>query len=152
MKQIQSSPFVVNEEQMKLINENVYDFFGINKDIIQNKYTDDGWNAYYEGKLEPFAIQLSQVLTALFYTEHQQAFNNYIFASTNRLQYASVATKLNAVTQLFDRGMITTNQGCDVFQLPHVEDGDKRYIRKEYAEVDKLNEAQGLEIGEGQDE
>lgn len=152
VKQIQSSPFVVNEEQMKLINENVYDFFGINKDIIQNKYTDDGWNAYYEGKLEPFAIQLSQVLTALFYTEHQQAFNNYIFASTNRLQYASVATKLNAVTQLFDRGMITTNQGCDVFQLPHVEDGDKRYIRKEYAEVDKLNEAQGLEIGEGQDE
>lgn len=150
VKQIESKPFTAGDEQMKLINENVYDFFGINKEIIQNKYDDAQWNAYYEGKIEPFAIQLSQVLTNLFYTEHQEAFNNYIFASTNRLQYASVSTKLQAVTQLFDRGMLTTNQGCDVFQLPHVEGGDKRYIRKEYAEIDKLNEAQGLALGEGE--
>ena len=28
----------------------------------------------------------------------------------------------------------------DIWQLPHVEGGDKRYIRKEYAEIDLLNE------------
>jgi len=60
----------------------------------------------------------------------------------SRLQYASNATKLELVTQLFDRGFITHNQGLEVFNMPPIDGGDKKYIRLDYAkvvEVDKNN-------------
>ena len=40
---------------------------------------------------------------------------------------------------MFDRGQITTNQALAVFNLPPVEDGDKRYIRKEYTEENNID-------------
>ena len=59
--------------------------------------------------------------------------------SANRLQYASNATKLQVSTQLFDRALINRNTVMDIWNMPHVEDGDKYYIRKEYTEVTKLD-------------
>ena len=44
-----------------------------------------------------------------------------------------------------DRGLITVNQGLAVFNLPPVEDGDKRYIRKEYTEVKNLDKEENNE-------
>lgn len=73
------------------------------------------------------------------FTEKELAFNNQIILTSNRLQYASNQTKLQVSTQLFDRGIMTTNDVMDVWNMAHVEDGDKRYIRREYVEVDKLD-------------
>ena len=39
----------------------------------------------------------------------------------------------------------------DIWQLPHVPDGDKRYIRKEYAEISKLDQAVQPQPVEGED-
>ena len=63
VKQVDSKPFTVNAVQMGQINENVFNYFGTSAGIIQNKYTEDEWNAYYEGKIEPFALQLSLVMS-----------------------------------------------------------------------------------------
>ena len=60
--------------------------------------------------------------------------------TANRLQYASNKTKLQVSSQLFDRGILTTNQVMDIWNMSHVEDGDKRYIRREYAEINKLDD------------
>ena len=46
--------------------------------ILQNKYTEDEWNAYYEGKIEPFAIQLSLVMSNMTYTARELSFGNAI--------------------------------------------------------------------------
>lgn len=140
VKQIESKPFIVNPSQMSLIQENVYSYFGTNKDILQNNFTPEKWNAYYEGKIEPFAIEAGLVHTNMTYTEKQIAEGNEIMFSSNRLQYQSHEAKLNTVTQLFDRGMMTVNQGLEVFNMPSVPDGDKRYIRLEYTEASKIKE------------
>jgi hypothetical protein len=137
-KQVESKPFTVNAAQMAQINENVFRYFGTNAGIIENKYSEDEWNAYYEGKIEPFAIQLSLVLSNMTFTPREIAHGNAIHFTANRLQYASNQTKLNISTQLFDRGLLTRNDIMDIWNMAHVEDGDKFYIRKEYAEIDKL--------------
>jgi hypothetical protein len=80
----------------------------------------------------------------MLYTEREITHGNKVLVTSNRLQYANNETKLSIVTQLFDRGLMTPNQGLEVFNLPPVPDGDKRYIRKEYAEISRLNEAQGI--------
>ena len=59
LKQVESKPYTPNALQMQHIQENVCTHFGTNMDILQNKFDENTWNAYYEGKIEPFAIQLS---------------------------------------------------------------------------------------------
>lgn len=139
VKQIDSKPFIVDADQMKLIQTNVYNYFGTNEKILQNNYSEDEWNAYYEGKIEPFALQLSLVMSNMTYSQTELGFGNQIIFTANRMQYASNSTKLQVSSQLFDRGILTTNQIMDIWNMAHVEDGDKRYIRKEYTEVSKLD-------------
>lgn len=148
VQQIDSKPFVIDAEQMKLIQTNVYNYFGVNEDILQNKYDEETFNAFYEGKIEPFSLQLGLVMSNMTFTQKELAFNNQIIFTSNRLQYASNQTKLQVSTQLFDRGVLTTNQIMDIWNMAHVEDGDKRYIRREYIETDKLDADTNAYIGD----
>lgn len=138
LKQVDSKPFTVNALQMQQINENVFNYFGTSAEILQNKYNEDQWNAYYEGKVEPFALQLSLVMSNMAFSAREIACGNAITFTANRLQYASNQTKLNISTQLFDRGLLNRNGVMDIWNMAHVEGGEKYYIRKEYTEVDQL--------------
>lgn len=140
VKQIDSKPFVVAPAQMAMVEENVFNYFGTNKAILQNNFKSDEWSAYYEGKIEPFALELSLVHTNMIFNDHEVAFGNEVMFTANRLQYMSNTEKLQTVTQLFDRGFITHNEGLEIFNMAPVEDGDKRYIRREYVETDNLDE------------
>lgn len=144
VKQIESIAQVVNPKQQEYIRESVYQYFGINDKILTDSYNENEWDAYYEGKIEPFAIQLSQVLSRMTFQSDALRQGSMIIATTNRLQYASNETKLNVVTQLFDRGFLTHNQGREIFNLAPIEGGDKYFIRKEYSEVSKLDTDGGL--------
>lgn len=155
VNQIDNQHYVVDAEQMNTIKNNVFNYFGVNEDILQNKFDEDTWNAYYEGKIEPFATQLGLVMTNMTFTRNEIGYGNGFLFSANRMQYASNTTKLDVSTQLFDRGILTTNDVMDIWNMPHVEDGDKRYIRREYVESEKLDNENGgddpnaTENGEG---
>ena len=138
VKQVDSKPFTVNALQMQQINENAFNYYNTNASILQNKYTEDEWNAYYEGEIETFALQTSLVMSNMTFSEREISHGNEIAFTANRLQYASNQTKLNISTQLFDRGVLTHNQIMDIWNMAHIENGDKRYIRKEYIEVENL--------------
>lgn len=140
VQQIQSTAKIVDADQMKIIQTRVLNYFGCNEDVLQNKTVGDAWSAYYEGKIEPFALQLSQAMTVMTYTNNEQKRGNAIVWSSNRLQYMTNADKLQVSSQMFDRGVLSTNDVMDIWNLPHVPDGDKRYIRKEYIEVSKLDQ------------
>lgn len=140
LKQVESKPYTPNALQMQQIQDSVCTHFGTSMDILQNKYDENTWNAYYEGKIEPFAIQLSLVMTNMTFTKREIAQRNAIVFSANRLQYASNATKLQVSTQLFDRALLCRNDVMDIWNMAHVEGGEKYYIRKEYTEVSRLDD------------
>lgn len=145
VQQIQSHAQIVDPEQMQLIQTRVLNYFGCNEEVLQNKTVGDAWSAYYEGKIEPFALQLSQAMTSMTFSRLQQTRDNAIVWSANRLQYMTNADKLQVSSQLFDRGVLCLNDIMDIWQLPHVPDGDKRYIRKEYTEISQLDQANQLQ-------
>ena len=145
VQQIQSTAKIVDPEQMKLIETRVLNYFGCNEKILQNMATGDDWSAYYEGKIEPFALQLSLAMTCMTYTQNEQTRGNGVIWSSNRLQYMTNADKLQVSSQLFDRGVLSTNDVMDIWNLPHVTDGDKRYIRKEYTEISHLDQVTALQ-------
>lgn len=140
VEKIDSKPWMVDDKQMEQIKANAFNYFGCNESILQNDFTSDQWNAYYEGKIEPFAIKTSIALTYMYFTERERAHGNEIMLTANRLQYLSNQEKLSTVTQLFDRGMLMTDEGLDIFNMAPLADGEgqKRYIRKEYMEYNAL--------------
>lgn len=140
IQQIQSHAQIVDPEQMELIQTRVLNYFGCNEKVLQNKAVGDDWAAYYEGKIEPFAVQLSQAMTMMTFNQNERTRKNAIIWSANRLQYMTNADKLQVSSQMFDRGVMSLNDIMDIWNLPHVEGGDKRYIRKEYIEISQLDQ------------
>lgn len=136
--QYDNKPFTVDADQMQQIQKNVYNYFGVNEDVLQNKAYGDSWAAFYEGCIEVFAIALSDGLTKAMYTERERSAGNEVFFTSNRLQYMSNADKLQVAAQLTDRGIFSINEAREVFNLAPVEGGDIRTIRGEYKNVDDL--------------
>lgn len=146
IKQIDVKPWVVDADQMQIINKNVYEYFGVNEDVLQNRAYGDSWSAFYEGAVEPFAIQLSEVLTKMLFTFREQSNGNEVAVTSNRLQYLSNADKLNVSSQLLDRGIMSINDVREIWNLPPVDGGDTRIIRGEYYSTDdKIGDENGTE-------
>lgn len=136
INQIQSKPFTIAAEEMKLIEKNVYQYYMVNEDVLQNKAFGDAWSAFYEGAIEPFAIQFSEVMTKMLFTLREQSQGNIVMLTANRLQYMTNADKLNVSSQLVDRGVISINDAREIWNLPPVDGGDIRVIRGEYYNAD----------------
>ena len=137
---VDSKPFIVDKDNMELIKNNVFNYFHMSEAIIQNTATEDQWNLFYEDVIEPIAIQLSQVLTNMIIKQADIEKGLNVTLEATKLQFISNNTKLQVSQQLFDRGILYVNQVMDIWNLPHVpEEEDKRYIRKEYTEVNNLD-------------
>lgn len=140
VKQIEAKPFTADADQMQMIRDNVFEYFGVNEDVLQNKVYGDAWSAFYEGVVESFAVQFSDVMTKMLFTFREQSEGNRVMATSNRLQYMSNADKLNVSAAMLDRGLMSINEVRDIWNLPPVENGDVRVIRGEYYNADERTE------------
>lgn len=146
IKQVDTRPWVVDAEQMKIIKDNVFEYFGVSEDILQGKFTPDVWSAFYESTIEPWALQFSQVCSKMLFTFREQTEGNLVMATSNRLQYMSNADKLAVVSQMADRGLMTRNELREIFNLVPLPSpyGDQIPARGEYYNVnDEGSEADG---------
>lgn len=137
IKQIESKPFTIDADQMKVIKDNVFDYFGVNEAILTNSFSSDTWAAFYEGAIEPWAIQFSEVLTKMLFTFREQSQGNYVMATANRIAYMSNADKLSVSAQMADRGLMTRNEIREIWHLPPLPApyGDQLPARGEYYNV-----------------
>ncbi len=137
IKQIDVKPWVVNAAQMEEIRKSVFEYFGVSEDVIQNKAFGDAWAAFYEGAIEPFAIQFSDVMTKMLFTFREQSQGNRVMATANRLQYLSNSDKLAVSAQMADRGLMTRNEIREIWNLTPLPDdiGNQLPIRGEYYTV-----------------
>ena len=145
IQQLKQNSFEVDSEQLKLIQTNVYNYFGVNEDIIQNRATGDAWSAFYEGAVEPFSIQFSESMTKAMFTERERASGALLMATANRLQYMSNADKLAVSAQMADRGIMSINEIREIWNLPPVEGGDIRIARGEYKEAGGTTDETGTD-------
>lgn len=133
---------MIDDKQMSAMENKVYSYFGTNGKIVQSDYSEGEWGAYYESMIEPFALQMGLEFTAKIFSDRAQGHGNEILFEANRLQYASNDTKVKIIETLVDRGMMSINQGLEVFNLPPIENGDKRIMSLNFIDADKANEYQ----------
>lgn len=132
IKQLTQQSYAVDANQLKLIQTSVQNYFGVSEKVLQNSAYGDEFSAFYEGEVETFAIQLSEVMSRMTFTERERSLGAAIYFTSNRLQFLSNADKLEVSAQLLDRGIFSINEVREVWNLPPVEGGDTRIIRGEY--------------------
>ena len=141
IQQISSKPFVIDADQMKVIKENVFEYYGVNERILTNEFNADVWAAFYEGVVEPFALQFSEVMTKMLFTFREQSQGNLVIATANRIQYMSNSDKLAVSAQMADRGLMTRNEIREIWNLPPLPEpvGSQLPVRGEYYNVNEVN-------------
>lgn len=139
---VKIEPQTATDDQVKMFDEKVLKYFGINEHIIESKYTEDEWNAFYESVLEPIGLQMSLEFSNKLFTPTEKNFGNEILFESNRLQYASNKTKIELVR--YASNIMTVNEQREVFNLAPIEGGDVFMIDQNHT----INE----EVGGNEDE
>ena len=144
IKQVDVKPYAVDADQMKQIRENVFNYFGVSEGVLQNSAKNEDLEAFFDGAIEPFAIQLSEAMTKMLFSERERANGSYLIASANRLQYMSTTQKVAMARELGDRGAILIDEIRELFNYAPLPNGAGQVapIRGEYKATDELTEGE----------
>jgi HK97 family phage portal protein len=149
---IANEPKMIDAKQMELIEEKVYKFFNVSREIVTSNYTEDQMNAFYSSVIEPIAIQMSLEFTNKLFTNNERNHGNEIIFSANRLTFAENKTKVSMASELLPLGVFNINEIREVFELEPVEGGDKRIQTLNVVNADQADQYQlgGASDEEGQ--
>lgn len=128
LEQIKNDAFIPDDKQAYNTIKRVYAFFNVNDDIVQSKYSEDEWTAFYEARIEPIAMQLAHELTFKLFGRREIITGHEIILETTSLQYASMSTKLK-LSDMVDRGAMSPNEWRNVLNLPPAPNGDE-FVRR----------------------
>ena len=132
---VKIEPTTASDNQVKIFDDKILAYFGVNENIIQSKYSEDEWNAFYESVLEPIGLQMSLEFTNKLFTPTQKNFGNEIIFESNRLQYASNKTKIELLR--YANNIMTLNELREVFNLAPREGGDVILIDQNHSVMDE---------------
>lgn len=139
IRQVTSTPYTVDDKQMNIIKENVFDYFGVNEKVMQGNANSDELDAFFDSAVEPFAIALSEAMSRAIYTDTERSFGNHVYVNANRLQYMSQSSKVQVAQILGDRGIMTINEIRELFNYAPLPDGDVAMIRGEYKPIETID-------------
>lgn len=142
VQQVQTKEFKADDGVMTQYKNRLYDYFGVNEQIIQNKFDENVWLAFYEAEIEPFVVQMSKLLTNVIFDSRERRLGHKVIIEGSNLAYASMQTKLSLV-QLVDRGALTPNEWRRVLNLGPIEGGDEPIRRLDTATVENGNVIKG---------
>lgn len=142
IQQIKSTPYTVDAAQMEVIKTNVANYFGVNEKVMQNAATPEDLDAFFNGAIEPFAIQFSEAMTKAIFSERERAQGSYFMANANRLQYMSTTAKVQMAKELGDRGALMIDEIRELFNYAPLPDGAGQVapIRGEYKATEDLTD------------
>ena len=125
--EVNLKPITLDKEQLEQVNYNIFDYFGISEKIVRNNYNSNEWNAFFEGVIEPRAIQMSDAFTNKIFSQQARKDGHKIIFTTNRLQYASLDQKINLIRVAGSYGLLTKDDGREILDMSPLggEEGNK---------------------------
>lgn len=109
-KPLESKPYIIDADTRAKTKEEAFEYFGVNEEFLQNNFTAEKYEAIYEGRLEPFAIMLTDALTAFLFTEREISFGNEIVANMSKVKYQSINSVVNIVNATKELGLFTRDE------------------------------------------
>lgn len=100
---------------MDFARDNIYQYFGISKEMVSGKYKEEDYQAFYESVIAPIAKKLSEEFTHKLFTQKERGFGNEIVFETNRFSYMSTASKVRIAAAMIPAGAIKRNEIRELF-------------------------------------
>lgn len=117
-QEVNLKPITLDKDQLEQVNYNIFDYYGISEKIVRNNFNSVEWNAFFEGVIEPRAIQLSDAFTNKIFSIKARKDGHKIIFTTNRLQYASLDSKINLIKVAGSYGLLTKDDGREILDMP----------------------------------
>lgn len=126
-QEVNLKPITLDNEQLKQVNYNIFDYFGVSEKIVDNSFTEEEWNAFYEGVIEPRAIQMSYAFTNKIFKKQSIKEGHKIVFTANRLQYSTLSNKISLIKEAGALGLLTKDEAREIIELPAIggEEGAK---------------------------
>ena len=140
---IESKPYIVDADTLKEVKERIYSYYGVNEEFVQNKFTSEQYEAVYEGRIEPFAVMISQALTFKLFTDRERGFGNEIEANMAKLKYQPMTVITRVITATNQLGLFTRDEYREMLgyaPLGPERGGDEIMIAVNNMEADDYNE------------
>lgn len=144
IKEVNSNGKWLPSAELAELKNDVYEYLGITRAIVQGDYSEDKWQAYYERSIEPLTVELGQEFTLKLFSEDEINRGNNIRVITNPLQTASLQTRIKIAEAYEKLPMVVPNVICQLLYLPEQEGGDKPQASLAWVQSDKKNEYQGV--------
>lgn len=122
---ITSSAIYAKQPEMDDLTDQIYSYFGLNKNIIQSTMTDIWHHAMMENDVMPFVTAFKQEATYKLFTDRELGYGNEIMVDAEPIENASPETKQKAATILVSSGYYTPNQICNLLGLDKIKGGDE---------------------------
>lgn len=142
---IDMKPITLSQEQLEQVNYNIFDYFGISEKIVNNSFNSEEWNAFYEGVIEPRAIQMSNAFTNKIFNEKAKKEGHRIIFTANRLQYAKIESKIQLLQTAGSLGLLTKDEAREIIDLQAIGGDEGKKIIQSLNNIDAsiANEYQG---------
>lgn len=130
--------YVMDATTTKLIQDNIFSYFGVNEAIINSSATPEVMDTFFNSEIEPLSIQLSEVLTKMTFTGREIDEGARLLAVANRLQYMKQSDKVSMIKDLGDRGFLKIDEARELLNYPPLPNGlgDRVTVRGEYYMID----------------
>ena len=144
-QEINMKPITLDNEQLKMVNTNIYDYFGISEAIVRNDYTPEKWNAFFEGVIEPLSIMYGEAFTDAIFGERAIRDGHRIIFTTHRLQYASIDQKVRLLQTILPYGLVTKDTALELLDMHPIGGEEGAKILQSLNNIDSniANEYQG---------
>lgn len=101
---------IIDAETLKFIDERILRIFGVSMAILTGDYTKEQYEAFYQKKLEPLIIAISQAFTKTLFTEREKQMGNEIIFLPKELIFMNTTQVLEAMRILGDAGELYSNE------------------------------------------
>lgn len=143
---------IVDAETLKFIDERILRTFGVSMPILTGDYTKEQYEAFYQKKLEPLIIAISQAFTKTLFTEREKQMGNEIIFLPKELIFMNTTQVLEAMRILGDAGELYSNEKRMAIGLEPLEELEGvrmqslNYVNVEIANKVQLKDQKSKEV------
>ena len=116
-QEVNLKPITLDKAQLEQVNNNIFDYFGISPKIVNNSFTPDEWNAFFEGVIEPRAMQMSYEFTNKIFNSKAKKDGHRIVFTANRIQIAKIENKITLLKEACALGLLTKDEAREIIDL-----------------------------------
>lgn len=107
---VDKKPQLIDPETLKFIDSRILRMFGVSMPILTGDYTKEQYDAFYQKKIEPLVISISQAFTKGLFTVNERNHGNEVVFLPRALVFMSTTQVLEALRILGDSGDLYENE------------------------------------------